>query len=224
MFSRSIVVLAIGAGLLSACAAGEGTRVETAPVAAEPARLASPVENLTDAGFYAARADGKRMLAAIDLGALSPDLLRQRVPFETAEAPGTVIIETAGPHLYFVEGGGTATRYGVAVGREGFGWTGAGTIARNARWPTWTPPPAMIARTASLAKWAGGMPGGPDNPLGARALYISFGDQDSQYRIHGTNEPLSIGRSASSGCFRMLNQDVIDLFERVPRGAKVIVR
>lgn len=178
----------------------------------------------TEPAFYAARADGRFSLAAIDPSAFEAAHLRMRVPYETTEVPGTIIIETATRQLFFVEPDGWAWRYGVAIGKEGFGWTGAGVIARNARWPRWTPPPAMIKRTPELARWRGGMPGGPQNPLGARALYIYFNGADSGYRIHGTNDPMSIGRSASSGCFRMLNQDVIDLYERVPQGAKVIVR
>ena len=172
---------------------------------------------------YAARPDGSRTVPAIDVTAFHRELLRNKVEFATAEAPGTVVIDTKGPFLYLVEGEGQATRYGIAIGREGFGWTGTGTIARSARWPRWTPPPEMIERDPSLAEWAGGMPGGLNNPLGARALYINFGGADSGYRIHGTNTPKSIGWAASSGCFRMLNQDVIDLYDRVPMGAKVVV-
>jgi lipoprotein-anchoring transpeptidase ErfK/SrfK len=199
---------------LAAACTPEDVPVAEAPPAMVPA----------DPAVYAARSDGDRTLAAIDLAAIHPELLRNRVPFETTEPPGTIVIDTKGPFLYFVEPEGMATRYGVAIGREGFGWTGTGVIARTARWPRWTPPPEMIAREPHLAKWAGGMPGGPQNPLGARALYIYFGGRDSGYRIHGTNQPNSIGWAASSGCFRMLNQDVVDLYERVPPGAKVVVR
>lgn len=173
---------------------------------------------------YAARDDGARTVAAIDAERLATDMLRTRVSFGTDEAPGTVVIDTASYHLYLVEPDGMATRYGVAIGREGFGWTGEGRIARTARWPRWTPPSEMIARAPELEQWRGGMPGGNDNPLGARALYINFGEADSGYRIHGTNEPRSIGRAASSGCFRMLNQDAIDLHARIATGAKVVVR
>ncbi|WP_290739752.1 L,D-transpeptidase [Amaricoccus sp.] len=176
-----------------------------------------------DPAIYAARNDGGRMLAAIDVNSFHPALLRNRAPFETTEAPGTIVIDTKGPFLYFVEPDGMATRYGIAIGREGFGWTGSGYVARTARWPTWTPPPEMIKREPYLEKWADGMPGGPQNPLGARALYIYFNGHDSGYRIHGTNQPKSIGWAASSGCFRMINQDVIDLYDRVAPGAKVVV-
>lgn len=189
----------------------------------EASRAVQPDLLPADPSVYAARTDGGRTVSAIDVSAYHPALLRNRVPFATAEAPGTIVIDTKGPFLYFVESEGMATRYGIAVGREGFGWTGQGTIARTARWPTWTPPPEMISRDPALKKWAGGMPGGADNPLGARALYIYFGGADSGFRIHGTNQPKSIGWAASSGCFRMLNQDVIDLYERVDRGARVVV-
>jgi lipoprotein-anchoring transpeptidase ErfK/SrfK len=191
-----------------------------APAPAEPVRPAPDPELVA---MYSSRADGERMVPAIDVSAFHRELLRKQVDYATAEAPGTVVIDTKGPFLYLVEPGGKATRYGIAIGREGFGWTGTGTIARTAKWPRWTPPPEMIKRDPSLAKWAGGQPGGVSNPLGARALYIYFGGADSGYRIHGTNTPKSIGWAASSGCFRMLNQDVIDLYERVNIGAKVVV-
>ncbi len=194
------------------------------PVAQASPILVPPALTPSDPAVYAAREDGERTLAAIDVAAIHPELLRNRVSFATAEAPGTIVIDTRGPFLYFVEPEGMATRYGIAIGREGFGWTGTGVIARSARWPGWTPPPAMIKRDPSLAEWAGGMPGGMQNPLGARALYIYFGGRDSGYRIHGTNQPSSIGWAASSGCFRMLNQDVVDLYGRVAMGAKLVVR
>jgi len=202
-----------GALALAGCMATEMPQVETV---AEIPEGFDPVH-------YAARADGARTVPAVDTTKYHPELLRKRVPFETAEAPGSIVIDTKGPFLYFVEEDGMATRYGIAIGREGFGWTGTGTIARNARWPGWTPPPAMIEREPYLEKWRGGMPGGLNNPLGARALYIYFGNRDSGYRIHGTNQPDSIGWAASSGCFRMLNQDVMELYERVEKGAKVVV-
>ncbi len=178
---------------------------------------------LTDPSFYAARKDGRRALTAVDVLAFNPELLRQRVGYRTDEAPGTVIVDTANYHLYLVEGDGRAMRYGVAIGREGFGWTGEGVIARRAHWPKWTPPAEMIERQPELAPFAEGMPGGPRNPLGARALYVYQDGRDTLIRVHGTNSPRSIGSAASSGCFRMLNQDVIDLFNRVPEGAKIIV-
>ena len=215
MKARTGFALGLAGWLLSAC-----VPTETAVVQGPPETLAP---DPAVAAAYAARADGDWTLPAIDVAAFHPALLRNEVEFVTDEAPGTIVVDTKGPFLYFVEGGGRATRYGIAIGREGFGWTGAGTISRKARWPGWTPPPEMIARDPSLEKWRGGQPGGPGNPLGARALYINIGGGDSGYRIHGTNQPNSIGWAASSGCFRMLNQDVIDLYDRVASGAKVVV-
>jgi lipoprotein-anchoring transpeptidase ErfK/SrfK len=182
-----------------------------------------PGETAADPVYYSARADGNRTIPAVDTTAFHPALLRNEVTYVTDEVPGTIVIDTKGPFLYLVQPEGKALRYGIAIGREGFGWEGTGTIARTAQWPTWTPPPEMIAREPHLEEWKAGMPGGVNNPLGARALYIYFGGRDSGYRIHGTNQPNSIGWAASSGCFRMINQDVIDLYDRVGRGAKVVV-
>lgn len=190
-----------------------------------PPRAVAVTDALSpDAAHYASRPDGERLLAAIDPADFAPAHLRARVRFVTTESPGSIIVDTDARQLYLIEPDGWAMRYGVSIGKDGFGWTGEGVIARGARWPRWTPPPAMIRRKPSLAKWAGGMPGGPANPLGARALYINFGEHDSGYRVHGTNEPSSIGQAASSGCFRMLNHDVVDLYDRATIGAKIIVR
>ena len=128
--------------------------------------------------MYASRADGERMLPAIDVTQFHRELLRNEVDYPSAEAPGTIVIDTKGPFLYLVEGEGRATRYGIAIGREGFGWNGTGTVARSAKWPRWTPPPEMIERDPHLAKWRDGQPGGVTNPLGARALYIYIGGAD----------------------------------------------
>jgi lipoprotein-anchoring transpeptidase ErfK/SrfK len=160
---------------------------------------------------------------AVDLYDVNPDYLRKVVDYGGSEAPGTVIVDSANRYLYLVQPSGQAIRYGVGVGREGFGWSGAATIRRKSEWPTWTPPSSMIARQPELAPYAGGMPPGLDNPLGARALYLYQGDRDTLFRIHGTNEPHTIGTRVSSGCIRMINQDVIDLYGRVPQGTRVIV-
>jgi lipoprotein-anchoring transpeptidase ErfK/SrfK len=149
--------------------------------------------------------------------------LMQVVKFRTAEKPGTIIIDGNQHFLYLVQRSGSAIRYGIAVGRDGFGWAGRVRIGRTAEWPTWTPPPEMVARDAKARKWAGGMPGGPDNPLGARALYLYEGSNDTIYRIHGTTEPWTIGLNVSSGCIRMRNEDITDLHSRIKIGAKVIV-
>ena len=147
------------------------------------------------------------------------------VAFRTGERRGTIIIRTSERTLYFVLGGGQAIRYGVAVGKEGFQWSGTARIGAKAVNPPWTPPAEMIERKPELEEWAGGMPGGiAENPLGVRALYLYRGRRDTQFRIHGTNAPWSIGTAASSGCIRMLNSEVIDLYGRARIGAKVIVQ
>src|SRR3954470_15923344 len=148
---------------------------------------------------------------------LAPEYQRQMVFYRTTEPPGTIIVHTSERFLYLVQPGGRALRYGIGVGREGFQWQGLLKISRKQEWPDWTPPPEMIARQPYLPRF---MAGGPGNPMGARALYLG----STVYRIHGTNQPETIGHAVSSGCFRLANGDVIDLFERVPVGTKVIVR
>ncbi len=144
-------------------------------------------------------------------------LRRQVVEYRTTEAPGTVIIDTPNTYLYLVLGNGKAMRYGIGVGRDGFTWSGVQSITRKAEWPDWTPPAEMVQRQPYLPRF---MAGGPQNPLGARAMYLG----DTVYRIHGTNQPQTIGGRVSSGCIRMTNEDVIDLYGRVSVGTKVIVR
>lgn len=148
---------------------------------------------------------------------------RRIVPYSGEEAPGTIVIDTRNRFLYLVQPGNEAIRYGIGVGRQGFSWSGSAVIRRKAKWPTWTPPKAMVERDPFAAKWANGMPGGPQNPLGARALYLYQGNRDTLYRIHGTFAPSSIGRAVSSGCIRMLNADVADLYNRTPIGTPVVV-
>jgi lipoprotein-anchoring transpeptidase ErfK/SrfK len=149
---------------------------------------------------------------------------RRSVRFTTNEAPGTIIVDTNNKFLYFVDGQNRATRYGIGVGREGFGWSGEVSIGRKAEWPTWTPPAEMRAREAREGiKLPAVMPGGPDNPLGARAMYLYKGGRDTIFRIHGTTQPWSIGLNLSSGCIRMMNKDVEHLYARAPVGTKVIV-
>ncbi|MCB8820464.1 L,D-transpeptidase [Microvirga rosea] len=148
--------------------------------------------------------------------AIKPQFQRQIVAYRGPERPGTIIIDTPSRYLYLVQAGGRAIRYGIGVGRPGFEWAGRKTVSMKREWPDWRPPTEMLRRRPDLPKH---MEGGPDNPLGARALYLG----SSLYRIHGTNEPHTIGQAVSSGCIRMLNQDVIDLYNRVPVGAPVIV-
>lgn len=156
-------------------------------------------------------------LIADDSVQLEPEFQKQMVLYRTTEAPGTIIIQTAERHLYVVQGNNRALRYGIGVGRDGFTWQGLLKISRKAEWPDWTPPPEMIARQPYLPRF---MAGGPGNPLGARALYLGA----TVYRIHGTNRPDTIGTAVSSGCFRLVNADVADLYDRIPVGTKVIVR
>ena len=154
---------------------------------------------------------------------LNPIFLPQIVDYDTHHPVGTIIVDPHNRFLYLVEPNGQARRYGVGVGREGFGWSGTATIQRRAEWPTWTPPASMIERQPELERWRHGMPGGVENPLGARALYLYSGGRDTLYRIHGTNQPWTIGQAMSSGCIRMRNEDVTDLYQRVQLGARVVV-
>ncbi len=149
---------------------------------------------------------------------------RTKVRFRTEEAPGTIIVDTTSKFLYYIDGPNRATRYGIGVGREGFGWSGIVKVGRKAEWPNWTPPAEMRAREAAKGRI---LPitqeGGIDNPLGARALYLYKGGRDTIFRIHGTNQPWTIGQNMSSGCIRMMNEDVEHLYDRAPIGTKVIV-
>lgn len=156
-------------------------------------------------------------------GQAPEEFRRQLVNFRTAEKPGTIIIDGDRHFLYLVQPGFKAIRYGIGVGRDGFGWAGIVHVGRKQEWPVWIPPAEMVARDPSAAKYKDGMPGGEGNPLGARAMYLYEGGRDTIYRIHGTSEPWSIGLNISSGCIRMINDDVVDLYSRVEVGAKVIV-
>jgi lipoprotein-anchoring transpeptidase ErfK/SrfK len=159
----------------------------------------------------------------IDISRVDPRYLRQEIFYQSRERPGTIIVNPDARFLYLVLGNSRALRYGVGVGRQGFGWNGRATIQRKAAWPTWTPTENMIRRDPKLARYAGGMPPGLNNPLGARALYLFQNGQDTLYRLHGTNEPWSIGQALSSGCIRLFNQDIIDLHDRTPIGTQVVV-
>ena len=147
---------------------------------------------------------------------IDPQFLRRVVPYGGHEKPGTIVIDTPHRFLYLVQENGTAVRYGIGVGKPGFEWAGVKAISAKKEWPDWVPPPEMLQRRPDLPAW---MAGGPENPLGARALYLG----SSLYRIHGSNEPWTIGQAVSSGCIRMRNEDVIDLYERVKIGTKVVV-
>jgi lipoprotein-anchoring transpeptidase ErfK/SrfK len=149
---------------------------------------------------------------------------RQQVSFKTEQEPGTIIVDVTRHYLYLVLEKNRALRYGIGVGREGFAWAGIATVERKAMWPKWIPPKEMVERDPFAARWADGMPGGLENPLGARALYLYADGRDTLYRIHGTSEPDTIGKAVSSGCVRLLNADIIDLYERVEIGSTVVVK
>lgn len=172
---------------------------------------------------YAALPNEPFPLKAVPLDKIDPDLRRQEVAYSTDYAAGTVVVDTPARRAYYILGNGRAMRYGVGVGREGLALAGNAYVGRKAEWPSWTPTLNMQRREERYRKLAGGMPGGPNNPLGARAIYLYRGGNDTHFRIHGTNQPESIGHAMSSGCIRMMNHDVIDLYARVEPGARVVV-
>lgn len=171
--------------------------------------------SVTDAGY---------VVPAIPSEKIPAQYRRQIVKYPTDEKPGTIIVDTREKFLYFIMPEGKAMRYGIGVGRDGFGWSGTARVAMKREWPTWTPPAAMIKRQPELAKYRNGMDPGLRNPLGARALYLYNKGGDTGYRIHGTPEWWSIGKAMSSGCIRLMNQDIMDLYDRTEQGAKVIVK
>jgi len=181
------------------------------------------LKNIND---YKARVDGGFPITGIPVEKMNKRLFRQEVRYLSREKPGTIVVDPGARFLYLVQSGGRAIRYGIGVGKAGFEWSGSAHIGWKQEWPKWTPPDEMIKRRPDLAQWStenGGMPGGPTNPLGARALYLMKDGKDTLYRLHGTPQWSSIGTAASSGCIRLMNQDVIDLYQRVPNGTKVVV-
>jgi lipoprotein-anchoring transpeptidase ErfK/SrfK len=201
--AAGFAALAIGAVVFSGAATA-------APLPLFPFIMTPPVQSAPPAVQSAPSEDES---ATAELPAR---LKRQIVSYATREAPGTIIIDTPNTYLYYVLGGGQAIRYGIGVGRDGFTWSGTQSITKKAEWPNWTPPTEMIARQPYLPRF---MAGGPGNPLGARAMYLG----GTVYRIHGTNAPGTIGTHVSSGCIRLTNRDVADLYSRVTVGTKVIV-
>ncbi len=204
---------AIAALALAAAGCTDLTVVQTTPPLPSAAEM------------YAAVSDDGFNVPAVPLYKVEARYRRQVVglPSRIPDEPGVIVVDPQYRNLYLVQAGGTAIRYGIGVGRAGFAWSGEATIQRKERWPTWTPPKEMVARDPNAAPYAKGMKGGLDNPLGARAMYLFDGKKDTLYRIHGTNDPSSIGKAVSSGCIRMIDQDVMDLYERAPIGTKVIV-
>ena len=210
---RAFVAGTFAAGCVPAFGAGAGA----ARIDPDVARLYGPVEG------------DPFPVPAINLARIGPAFLRKIVAYRSSEAPGTIIVDPAAHFLYHIEGGGLATRYGVGVGKQGFGWSGIATIHDKQAWPDWYPPKEMLERQPDLMRSMSrlqsgiGMAGGPHNPLGARAMYLWQNNKDTLYRIHGTVEPWSIGHSVSSGCIRMINQDAMDLYGKTQVGTKVIV-
>jgi lipoprotein-anchoring transpeptidase ErfK/SrfK len=195
LFARA----ALAAAIMAAAAALPGAFASAAP---------QEDMNIQDQPGYQPTPEEEQLTGAYE---------KQEVFFRTNEAPGTIIIDTKSRFLYLVQSDNRALRYGIGVGRDGFQWSGLQKISRKQEWPDWRPPPEMIERQPYLPRF---MAGGPGNPLGARAMYLGA----TVYRIHGTNQPQTIGHAVSSGCFRLVNEDVIDLYNRVPVGTKVIVR
>lgn len=209
--------LAGGAALaLSACSSTGSRRLESFNIIQVDEPWASHYSMRNDNGFA---------VPGIDIRKIPEQFWRQEVDYSGKEAPGTIVVNTTERFLYLVEAGGRAMRYGVGVGREeGLNFRGTATIARKAEWPRWTPTANMIkTQPERYGPVAAGMDGGLKNPLGARALYLYRNGKDTHFRLHGTIEPYTIGQSVSSGCIRLINQDIIDLYNRVPTGTKVIV-
>ena len=175
------------------------------------------------AKFYAAVPNEKFPIPAVDIGKIDPKYFRQRVRYDTKEAPGTIIIDPGKFHLYRIEGDGMATRYGANVSRPGYLWSGEVYVGRKAEWPIWTPPKEMMARQPEARKYAGGMQGGLENPLGARVLYLYKNGAYTVYTIYSTSDPETIGSGITSGCTGLLSQDMIDLYSRTPIKTKVVM-
>lgn len=201
------MLAALGAAPLAACA----TRPPVQPAAGDPY-----------AGWHIGEMpDHPFNIPLVDRSRLPPEMARQTVPYHGSERPGTIVVDIDQRHLFLVQEGHQAIRYGIGVGRQGFSWRGAATVGRKAAWPGWTPTATMVNLGRAQA---GRYEGGLNNPLGARALYLHQKGRDTMFRIHGTNEPWSIGKEGSSGCVRLLNEDIVDLYDRVPVGTTVLVR
>lgn len=238
IFTRRTIIAgasASAAATLAGCVSSNPNPAIQAAALAPPtgsSPQASPTQSAdvpASRDIYGEVKDGQFTVAAVKLADVNPAFLRTNIAYATKESPGTIVIDPASHYLYHVEEGGRATRYGVGVGREGFVWAGEATIKSKQEWPDWYPPKEMIDRRPDLKKSmvalrsGEGMHGGPSNPLGARAMYLWQGNKDTYFRIHGTNEPWTIGLSQSSGCIRMINQDAMDLYNKTPVGTRVVV-
>lgn len=219
-FTRRSFLIGAGSSVLAGCSTTAQRPFRTPPLPAQPAHPQIAPEYLQ---MYGPMPQEKFPIPAVNLSKIDPRFYRQVVDYDSAETTGTIIVDTPNRFLYLTMEGRRAMRYGVGIGRDGFAWGGRARIAYKREWPTWTPPTEMIARQPELEKYRHGMPPGLDNPLGARALYIFEGRKDTLYRLHGTAEDWSIGRAVSSGCVRLLNQDIIDLYSRVPNNTKIVV-
>ncbi|WDR03016.1 L,D-transpeptidase [Devosia algicola] len=208
----------VGATSLAALALTGCTTTQSRPKIAERPAIAPQYLSM-----YGPVLDEKFPIPAARIDLLDPKYYRQMVADPTGERPGTVVVDTPNRFLYWTMGDGQAVRYGVGIGREGFAWGGRAKIAYKRKWPTWTPPAEMIKRQPELEQYRHGMEPGLENPLGARALYIFEDGKDTLYRLHGNMDVHSIGRAISSGCVRLLFQDVIDLYQRVPDGSPILV-
>ncbi|MBP0578129.1 L,D-transpeptidase [Labrys sp. LIt4] len=217
-------------------ASADPATLPAVPVDGRPTdEITQPEQPLTPEGTYDYKAiygqmtDGKFVVPAVDTKRIGPQFLRAEVDYPTSEPAGTIIVDPRAHYLYYVMGGGRAMRYGVGVGKQGFGWSGTAEIRYKREWPDWYPPKEMIARRPDLRpsltqlQSGVGVRGGPRNPITGRAMYLWQNNKDTLYRIHGTNEPYSIGHNASSGCIRMIVQDAIDLYKRAPLGGRVVV-
>lgn len=219
LLTRRAALVGLGAIALAGCqTTGSNPRLQAAS-SAPPAPVIDPYY----LQMYAAMPQERFPVPAVDLRRVDPMYYRQVVSYPTRERPGTLVVDTPNRFLYLVMENGQALRYGVGIGRAGFDWGGRARIAYKRAWPRWTPPAEMIARQPELEPYRNGMEPGLDNPLGARALYIFEGNRDTIYRIHGTMEYWTIGKAVSSGCVRLINQDVIDLAARVPNNTPIVV-
>lgn len=216
--ARRSVLLGIGALALSGC-------VSTAKQAAPVAQPVTPPKRVTPL-MYQAMPDERFPIPAVEIARLDERYWRTEVDYPTSERPGTLIVDTPNKYLYHVKPNGRAVRYGIGVGRDGFSWAGRAIVAYRREWPRWTPPDAMVARQPELEPYSianGGMGPGLKNPLGARALYIHQNGKDTLYRVHGSPEASSIGKAVSSGCIRMVNQDIVHLHSEVRDGSPIVV-